>query len=111
MADDVRLISELTVSEFKMEARAIMLDIPPDHFLKAAEIMMIQHTQSIGKELTGKDIMVNSDVLCIRKTFDDSQENRLKKEKIKDAVLTEGAKKITQWVGLALAIALGLCNY
>ena len=87
-------LSDLTVDEYKEVATGLLKDVPPDHFMEAVDKLFWKYTKQLGIELTGKDITNNNDVLCIRKTFDDSQKSRLQKEKVKDTLLTQSTKKI-----------------
>lgn len=97
-------IAELTIDEYKNLYNDIVNDDSMNHFLKAVDKLFDEKANQVVKDFTGKDISQNNDVLCIRKTYDSCQECRLKKEKVKDTLLTEGVKKISHWVMMVFAL-------
>ena len=89
-----KLLTDLTVTEFENIVHKKMRDIPADYFLEAVEKRIV----SLGKELTGKDINNNNDVLDIRKTFDASYACRQAKESVKNTFITSTAKNAINWI-------------
>jgi len=107
MADN-RKISDLTVDEHKEIVMGMISDVPTSHFVEAADRLFWKNTRQIVIETTGKDITKVSDVLCIRKTFDNSQRCRIKKEKMGDAILDESVKSKMVWISLFLTLCLSI---
>ena len=103
-----RSMGEIPEDEHYDRVEKMIREVSTNHFMEAAHKMYWENTKRLGVELTGKDITNNDDVLCIRRTFDESQNCRVKKEKKRDAILTEGAKEKMIWIGLFVSICLGI---
>lgn len=106
--DDSQKLSDLTVGQYKILGKEIAEDISVNHLLKAADDLFWKNARQLGVEVTGKDITKVHDVLCIRKTFDESQKCRIKKEKQDDAFLTETTKRRVNLFFLVAALACSM---
>ena len=109
MTGDTRL-SDLTVDQYKKIANDLVRDVSVSHYIKAVDKLFDKKLNKIGEDLTGKDISNAANRLCIRKTFDASQECRINKEKIKDTVRTEGIKKGLHWLFYIATFILAALN-
>lgn len=101
-------LNDLTVDEYKVIGLEMIQDVSVNHFLKAADDLFWKNTKTLGVELMGKDITSVDDVRCIRKTFDESQKCRIKKEKQEDAFISEKAKRKVMMIFLIIPILISL---
>lgn len=100
--NSVKKVGDLEVEELKNIIHEKVRAIPPDYFMAAVDKRLV----NLGKELTGKDIDSNNDVLCIRKTFDNSQRCRQDKEVSDKAFINGKVRLIFGIISLYIVNAL-----
>lgn len=103
---DIRRTGDVPFDELMQAVEDKAMSVPRTHFLEAANDLFDRKAQQLGKELTGRDIEKNEEVLIIRNTFDHANSNLERSKKVDSAVISNGVKSFFQIMAIITALAL-----